>query len=105
ALVGQAIEEYAAKLKRGEIPDSYVFFLGRENFPAHYGAKSYTLDRAQVLREPKKPAAVIAAAGAMVGQALKAAENLAKQGIECAVVNPSIINRPDLKTLKPLVEA
>lgn len=104
ALVGQAIEEFAAKIKKGETPDSYVFFLGRENFPVNYGPKSYKLGEAQVLRAPAKPALVIAAAGAMVGQALKAAEILAASGIEATVINPSSINNPDVKTFKAELE-
>jgi len=104
ALVGQAVEDFAAKLKKGETPDSYVFFLGRENFPATYGPKTYRLGAAQVLRDSAKPALVIAAAGAMLGQALKAAEVLASSGIEAIVINPSSINRPDVKTFKTALE-
>lgn len=104
ALVAQAVDEYAAKVRAGKTPDSYVFFLGRENFPATYGVKSYTLDHAQVLRDCAKPAVVIAASGAMVGQALKASEQLASSGVEVAVINPSIVNRPDVKTFKTYLE-
>lgn len=92
ALVGQAVEEFAAKMKAGETPDSYVFFLGRENFPVSYGPKSYKLGEAQVLREGSS--CVIAAAGAMVGQALKAAEK-----VDATVINLSSINHPDVKTV------
>lgn len=98
ALVGQAADEFAAALKAGKTPDSYVFFLGRENFPSNYGAKEYKLGQAQVLRDSASPKVVIAAAGAMVGQALKAAEQLAAAGVETAVINPSIINHPDVET-------
>jgi transketolase len=97
ALVGQAVEEFAAKLKKGETPDSYVFFLGRENFPQTYGPKTYELGKAQVLREGTK--LVIAAAGAMVGQALKAAEQ-----VDATVINVSSINHPDVKTFKAALE-
>lgn len=104
ALVGQAVDEFASERRAGRVPDSYVFFLGRENFPPNYGAKSYALGSAQVLRDSSKPAVVIAAAGAMVGQALAAASQLAASGIECAVINPSIINHPDVKTFKKYLE-
>lgn len=100
ALVGQACDRFAQALKTGEAPDTYVFFLGRENFPASYGAKEYRLGDAQVLREAGAPKLVIAAAGAMVGQALKAAEQLATQGVEAVVINPSTINKPDTGTFK-----
>ncbi len=104
ALVGQAIEEFAAKTKKGETPDSYIFFLGRENFPLNYGPKDYKLGKAQVLRSADKPALVIAAAGAMIGQALKAADELKASGIEATVINPSCINHPDVKTFKAELE-
>jgi transketolase len=100
ALVGQAVDEFAAKIKKGGVPDSYVFFLGRENFPPSYGAKSYKLGEAQVLRESGKPQLVIAAAGATVGQALTAAQTLAKQGIEAVVMNVSTINKPDVEAFR-----
>ncbi|MGE0525643.1 MAG: transketolase C-terminal domain-containing protein [Bdellovibrionales bacterium] len=104
ALVGQAIEEYATITSRGQTPDSSIFFLGRENFPVHYGVKSYRLGEAQVVRESSKPAIVIAAAGALLGQALSAAESLTRDGMECVVINPSIINRPDTKTFRHYLE-
>jgi transketolase len=104
-LVAEAVDEYARAVKAGKVPDSYVFFLGRENFPAHYGSSSYKLNRAQVLRAPAQPAVVIAAVGAMVGQALTAATQLATMGVECAVLNASVINHPDTATFKPLLAA
>lgn len=104
ALVGQAVDEFAAMTKAGKTPDSHVFFLGRENFPTTYGAKEYKLGRAQVLRDAAKASVVIAAAGAMVGQALKAADTLKASGIEAIVVNVSSINHPDVKTLRACLE-
>lgn len=104
ALVGQAIDKFAAMTKAGKTPDSHVFFLGRENFPTTYGAKEYKLGSAQVLREASNASVVIAAAGAMVGQALKAAETLKAGGTEAIVVNVSSINHPDVKTIRACLE-
>lgn len=104
ALVGQAVDEFALKMKKGATPDSFIFFLGRENFPITYGTKTYKLGEAQVLRDSTKPALVIAAAGAMIGQALKAADVLASAGAEVIVINPSCINHPDVKTFKTALE-
>ena len=104
ALVGQAVDEYAAAVKSGKTPESYVFFLGRENFPPSYGAKSYRLGSAQVLRDADKPSVVIAAAGATVGQALAAADKLAKDGVGAIVVNVSSINHPDVKSIGDAVK-
>jgi transketolase len=103
ALVGQAIEEFAALRKAGKTPPSYVFFLGRENFPPSYPHKGeYQLGKAQVLHDNAKdfPKAVtLVGAGAMVGQCLKAAEILASKKIGGIVVNASSINHPDVSTL------
>jgi transketolase len=58
-----------------------------------------------VVRDSKNPTVVIAATGALLGQALTAAENLQKQGIEAAVINPSIVNHPDIGTFQNLLES
>jgi transketolase len=104
ALVGQAVDKFAEAAKAGHPQDSYVFFLGRENFPQHYGVKNYVLDQAQVVRDSAKPAVVIAASGALLGQALLAADKLAAKGVEVAVINPSVINHPDTKTFMTYLE-
>jgi len=104
ALVGQAIDEFAAATKAGKTPDSFIFFLGRENFPAHYGVREYKLGKAQVVREHAQPQLVIAASGAMLGQALAAAESLSHSGVQAVVINPSSINKPDVQTFKTWLE-
>lgn len=104
ALVGQAVDEFAALTKAGKTPDSYIFFLGRENFPANYGFTGFKLGQAQVVRDSAKPQVVIAAGGALLGQALEAAKTLASGGVEAVVINPSIINQPDVKTFKAYLE-
>lgn len=104
ALVGQAVDEFAQLTKQGKTPDSSIFFLGRENFPAHYGVTQFKLGTAQVVRDAAKPSLVIAAGGALLGQALEAAKTLASQGVEAVVINPSIINSPDVKTFKTYLE-
>ncbi len=104
ALVGQAVDEFAAKVKTGHAPDSYIFFLGRENFPTNFGVKNFKLGEAQVVRESAQPKAVIAAVGALLPQALEAAQELSAKGIEAVVINPSIINHPDIKTFKKYLD-
>ncbi|MGE0763968.1 MAG: transketolase C-terminal domain-containing protein [Bdellovibrionales bacterium] len=104
ALVGQAIDEFAAARKAGRTPRSKLFFLGRENFPRHYlpeGTK-YKLGHAQVLAEnvvEGQPAWTIVAAGALVDEALLAAKELGEKNISTIVINPSVINHPDVSTL------
>jgi transketolase len=48
---------------------------------------------------------VIVASGPMVPLALEAAEILAKDGKQAAVVDNPFVNRPDLDTIQPLVTA
>ncbi|WP_204714731.1 hypothetical protein, partial [Escherichia coli] len=46
------IENFAKARKEGKVPNSAVFFLGRENFPKTYVAgTSYDLRKAQVLAD------------------------------------------------------
>lgn len=104
ALVGAAVDRFAEAVKAGRDPDNYVFFLGRENFPATYGAKSYSLEQAQVVRDHAQPAVVIAASGALLGQALAAAQTLSAAGTETVVINPAIINHPDVRSFKTYLE-
>lgn len=105
ALVSQAVDEFANKMKSGKTPDSFIFFLGRENFPTNFGAKSFKLGEAQVVRDSSQPKCVIAAAGALLGQAIEAAQELANNGVETLVINPSIINQPDVKTFKKYLDS
>ena len=49
-------------------------------------------------------AVTLVAAGPLMFQALQAAELMAAEGVQVAVVNPSVINRPDLETLLPILK-
>ena len=103
ALVGQAIDEFAAARRIGHAPPSYIFFLGRENFPPRYaqGVK-YELGRAQVLHDNSKgflKSMTLVSAGALVEQCLKAAHLLADAKIGTVVINASSINHPDVETV------
>jgi transketolase len=105
ALMSQAIEDFAAARTQGKVPHSTVFFLGRENFPPTYlaGNYKYKLGEAQVVFDntSEHPGqATIVAAGALLHQALEAAYQLEKESIGVAVVNPSIVNKPDITTIR-----
>jgi transketolase len=104
ALVSQAVDEFAAARKAGKVPHSYVFFLGRENFPPSYlpDGYQYKLGEAQVVFDntsKHKGQVTIAAGGALLHQALTAAYELEKQNIGSIVVNPSVMHKPDVSTL------
>ncbi len=101
-LVTAAIHEFEAKRKKGEEPSSYVFFLGRENFPKTYGAKTHNLDQATVLvdKADKTKNVVLLTAGSLVPQALEASEKLSAEGIGSIVIDGVNINHIDVATIK-----
>lgn len=105
ALMSQAIDEFAADRKAGKTPHNYVFFLGRENFPPTYltADYKYKLGEAQVVfdnTDKYSNGVTIVASGALLHQALEAAFKLDAEKRGACVVNPSIINHPDLNTLR-----
>jgi len=70
--------------------------LSRPKTPVVYSESyRFTLGKAVVMRQGKD--ATVVAAGIMVAKALEAADTLARQGIDCRVIN--------MHTLKPLDEA
>ncbi|MEZ4872920.1 MAG: transketolase C-terminal domain-containing protein [Bdellovibrionales bacterium] len=107
-LVGQAIEEFVEKRNAGGVPDSYVFFLGRETFVESLGADlNYKLGKAQIVMDNSsdhEKSVTILSAGPLVHHALEAGEQLAARGVGSVIVNASCINDPDVSALKVAVE-
>jgi len=104
-LVSQAVEDFAKARAAGKVPRTSIFFLGRETFPPSFAQVTYKIGKAQVLSEKwDKKNVVLIPTGSLVTYALKAQEQLAAKGIGSVVVNASILNKPDLATLKPLIE-
>ncbi len=107
ALVSAAIEAFAEARKKGQDPSSYIFFLGRENFPKSFGVKSYSLSRAEVLYDKlqaNKKNVVILTAGSLVSQALSAAQDLAVHGIGSVVIESINMNHVDVATIKEALD-
>ncbi len=101
ALLGQAIDEFHEAQEKNEVPKSYVFFLGRENFPQNYIDSQFQIRKYPILKENLKDQNVcLLALGSLVPQALKASDSLEQAGIGSIVIHPSCINKPDLETLK-----
>lgn len=98
SLMYEAITNFARERVAGRIPNSVVFFLGRENHPVTYveGMK-YTWDKANILASGSD--LTIVAAGPMVGKALQASKLLAEKNISATVINHSFVNHVDLETL------
>jgi transketolase len=104
SLVSQAIERFADARKKGETPRSTVFFLGRETYPANFteGA-SYVYGQAQIVSDNSQDfpkSVLLLAAGSLLENALLAQQALAEQSVGSIVINPSIINQPDVASLK-----
>lgn len=98
-LMYDAIKNFAKDREAGKVPNSVVFFLGRENHPVSYveGIK-YEWDKANILAEGTD--VTIAAAGPMVGKALGAVKLLKEKNISATVINNSFINHVDIETFK-----
>lgn len=107
-LVSQAIEIFAERRKAGQVPRSSIFFLGRENFPANFNPNAtYKLGKAQILSDETKgftKNVVLAPSGSLISYAYKAQEALKQKNIGSIIVNPSIINHPDVDTFKSALQ-
>lgn len=85
-----AAKKIASDREAGKDGESYIFFLGRENFPLELQENmSYKLHAPQLLKAGKK--AAIIATGSLTVEALKAAEALA----DVSVINHSFVNHSD----------
>lgn len=108
ALLFSTIENFANSWKAGKVPNSAIFFLGRENFPKSYVAGTkYDLQKAQVLMDTtvgKAKAVTIATTGSLVPQALEAARALESKGVGAVVINSAKINHVDVATFKEALE-
>lgn len=86
----QAVKKIATERESGKDGESYVFFVGRENFALEVKENlSYDMHKPQKLIEGKKAAIVVS--GSLVAHALKAAETLG----DVTVINHSFVNRSD----------
>lgn len=102
-LMYEAICEIEMTRSEGRAATSYIFFVGRENYPTEIkeGLK-YIPEKAQILREGKD--GVIVSAGPTLFKALNAAEVLSTGGKEVTVINQPYINTPDVKTIGEAID-
>ncbi|MGZ3808048.1 MAG: transketolase C-terminal domain-containing protein [Bacteriovorax sp.] len=99
ALMYEAITNFASEREAGKVPNSVVFFLGRENHPVSYvDGMKYEWDRANVLESGSD--VTIVAAGPMVAKALEASKLFKEKNITATVINHSFINHVDVETLR-----
>ena len=90
----QACREIADARTRGATANSYIFFLGRENFPLESKeGLSYQLGMPQVIEAGTD--AMIVSTGSLLEEARAAATELAKEGKSVAVVHNPFVNEVD----------
>ena len=103
ALMYQAIKKVGDARRKGENGDSYIFFVGRENYPLNWveGAR-YEWGKAQVLQQGND--VVLVGCGTLLNKAIEAGKKLKEKGINATVINHSFINRIDLDTIGAAVK-
>lgn len=90
----KAVKSIATEREAGRDGESYVFFVGRENFALEVKENlDYELHRPQRLTEGKDLAIVVS--GSMVAKGLEAYTKLKERGIEASVINHSFVNNSD----------
>ncbi len=104
-LVSEVVNTYMDKIKKGETPNSTVFFLGRENFPQHYvpGLKYTTSSEAVLVDGGEDSKALILTTGSLVPQAMEASKKLESDGHRVSVVSKSLINSGFTDSFKKLL--
>lgn len=102
-LMYEAITSIAADREAKRVANSYIFFVGRENFPKEFSnVKDYSIGKAQVILEGDD--GVIVSAGPTLFKAIKAAKILKEQGKNIAVINSPCINDPDVETISKVLK-
>jgi transketolase len=104
ALMFEAIQRYASERNAGRDGETYIFFVGRENYPVYWVENAkYAWGKAQVLRQGND--VTLIGCGPLLGKAIEAGEQLAAQGINATVINNPFINHVDLQTIGAAVQA
>ena len=92
--VYQAVKKIAAAREAGQDGESYIFFIGRENFALEVQENlPYQLHKPQRLVAGTDLSIVVS--GSLVAKGLEAAEKLRLRGIEASVINHSFVNKSD----------
>jgi transketolase C-terminal domain/subunit len=98
-----AAKKIATDREAGHDGESYIFFLGRENFALELkDGLGYELHKPQRLTDGHDVA--IVATGSLVGKALKAYNELKEKGIEATVINHSFVNNTDWEAISRWIE-
>ena len=100
----QAIKRFEADRAAGKDGESYIFFVGRENYPLSWVDNPvYEWGKAQVLREGSD--VVLVGSGVLLNRVIEAGEQLASDGVNATVINNPFVNQVDLDTIGASVNA
>src|SRR5258706_12903293 len=103
ALMFEAIRRFADARASGKDGETYIFFVGRENYPVAWVENAkYDWGKAQVLQPGSD--IVLIACGPLLNKAIEAGKKLAEQGITATVMNNPFINRVDVDTIGTAVK-
>jgi transketolase len=87
----KAIQKISTDRQCGKDGESYIFFVGRENFALEVKPNlSYELHEPQKLVSGSDAAIIVS--GSLVAKGLEAAERLKEKGIDVTVINHSFVN-------------
>ena len=100
----QAIKRFEADRAAGKDGESYIFFVGRENYPLSWvDSPVYEWGKAQVLREGSD--VVLVGSGVLLNRVIEAGEQLDSDGVNATVINNPFVNQVDLDTIGAAVNA
>lgn len=98
-----AVKKIASDREAGKDGESYVFFVGRENFALELkDGLAYELMKPQRLTDGKDLAIVVS--GSLVGKGLTAYSKLKEKGIEATVINHTFVNNSDFALIANWIE-
>jgi transketolase len=104
ALMYEAIRRQGAARLAGKDGETYIFFVGRENYPLSWvSGATYPWGRAQVLSDGGD--VVLIGCGPLLDKAIRAGTLLAERGVKATVINNPFINHVDLETIGAAVTA
>ena len=100
----QAIKRFEADRSAGKDGESYIFFVGRENYPLSWVENpSYQWSKAQILQEGNE--IVLVGSGVLLNRVIEAGKQLAEEGVKATVINNPFINCVDIETIGGAVKA
>jgi transketolase len=98
AFMYQALKRFETDRSAGRNGESYLFFVGRENYPMSWVENPvYDWGKAQILREGGD--VVIVGSGVLLNRAIESGEQLAADGVKATVINNPFVNRVDVETI------